>query len=396
MQLQAYIWLIWVFTSLSLVRIYLFVVCHTKEFIAKPARTRFNTPKIIFQITTKGKIPIVQDTINRIHLVCEEINYSKYEICVVTDAQETFRDCRTIVVPQKYSCNAAFKGRALQYAVEIRKQENDTSPDTYIYHLDDESLINKQTICSVLTFLEDSPTPVSEGLIIYPIEKNEKIKITNLLDTLRPFCCFECVDFMAKGNPAYIHGSNLLVKADFEEQVGWDTGKTIAEDSLFAVTIQKKFGGKSFGWHGGVIEEKSPYTIADFVKQRKRWFGGIVQNLKFLSPRQRLVNVSRMLLWSSGLFSGLVSVLVLVIPQEIPYFLRIGFLFCTALWFASYQIGAFLNGKYLTLGRRVKFHVLTLFAAPLLGLVECSIPFLYAVSKPRTFEVIKKSEDIRQ
>lgn len=391
MEIQAYIWVIWIFTSLSLARLYFYVARHMREFIAKPAQTRFNTPKLIFQITTKGKIPIVQQTINQIHNVCQKIGYNRYEIWVVTDAQEEFQKCRTIVVPPTYSCNAAFKGRALQYAVELRQGEAVDNKDLFIYHFDDESLMTQQTICSVLTFLEHNPSPISEGLITYPLGKNEKIKVTNLLDTLRPFCCFECVDFMKKGNPVYIHGSNLLVRADFEQQVGWDSGKTMAEDSLFAVAAKNKFGSKSFGWHGGVIEEKSPSNLRDFVKQRKRWFSGMVQNLKFLSTKDRLVNILRALLWSSGLLSGLASILVLIVPQQIPYFLKIAFLFGTALWLLSYQMGAFLNGKYLVFSKRIKFHFLTLIAAPILGLIECSIPVLYLINRPTTFEVIKKS-----
>ncbi len=167
----------------------------------KAHQDEFGTPRIIFQLTTKGNIPIVQETINRIHSVCQQIKYSKYETWVVTDMPEEFQQCRTITVPEAYSCNAAFKGRALQYAVEVRKQEKKNTEDIYIFHLDDESLITKQTMYSVLTFLEENPSPISEGLIIYPLDEKEKIKITNLLDTLRPFCCFECVDFMTQRKP---------------------------------------------------------------------------------------------------------------------------------------------------------------------------------------------------
>jgi len=68
--------------------------------MAKPVKERFGTPKIIFQVTTKGNIGIVQDTVNRVNSVCSEIDYKKYEVWVVTDAQESFEGCRTIVVPK--------------------------------------------------------------------------------------------------------------------------------------------------------------------------------------------------------------------------------------------------------------------------------------------------------
>jgi len=68
--------------------------------------------------------------------------------------------------PQSYCCNAIHKGRALQYAVEVRKMEKQNGKDTYIFHLDDESQITKQTLCSILSYIEDNPKPISEGLII--------------------------------------------------------------------------------------------------------------------------------------------------------------------------------------------------------------------------------------
>ena len=387
---ENYVWVIWILSSLALVRLYICVFSHKSKLIAKPSRERFGTPRILFQVTTKGNIPIVQETVDRINSVCRDIGYQKYEVWVVTDAQERFKNCRTITVPSEYSCNAIHKGRALQYAAEIRKEEKKNTEDIYVFHLDDESLITKQTLCSVLTFLEDNPSPISEGLITYPLQKNEKFKITHLIDTLRPFCCFECLDFMHKGNPAYIHGSNLLIRSDVEEEVSWENGKTIAEDTLFAVSAKTKCGSGSFGWHGGVIEEKSPLSIRDLVKQRKRWFYGLIQNLKFIPLKERIVQGSRALLWSLGFYSGVVSIIALVIPQDMNYFIRSAFLITTVLWLLSYQIGGFFNGKYLPLKRRLLFHSLILVFSFFLGLIECATPILALISRPKTFEIIKK------
>lgn len=413
---ENYVWVIWIVSSLALVRLYICVFSHKTRLIANPAREKFGTPRILFQVTTKGNIPIVQETVDRINSVCREIGYQKYEVWVVTDAQERFKDCRTMSVPLDYNCNAIYKGRALQYAAEIRKKEKKNTEDIYVFHLDDESLITKQTLCSVLTFLEDNPSPISEGLIIYPVQKNEKFRITHLIDTLRPFCCFECLDFMHKGNPAYIHGSNLLIRSDVEEEVSWENGKTIAEDTLFAVSARTKCGSSSFGWHGGVIEEKSPLSLRDLVKQRKRWFYGLIQNLKFIPLKERIVQGSRALLWSLGFYSGVVSIIALSIPQnmglgydrdylikptflipqymglghDLDYFIKTAFLITTVLWLLSYQIGGFFNGKYLPLRRRLLFHSLILVFSFFLGLIECATPILALISRPKTFELVKK------
>jgi len=389
-----YLWIVWIVSSLALVRAYVFVFTYRSKIIAKPSRTKFNTPTVIFQITTKGNISVVQETINRVHAICQLIDYKKYQVWVVTDAQESFANSRTIVVPASFTCNAIHKGRALQYAVEVRKNEGLNTKDNYVFHLDDESLITKDTLCNILSFLESSPTPLSEGLITYPLNETQRITATNLLDSLRPFCCFECLHFMDNGHPAYMHGSNLLARSDVEEQVGWDNGKTIAEDSLFAVIARKKFGKDIFGWHGGVIEEKSPVTLSDFAKQRQRWFYGLIQNLKYFSLKEKVSQSLRATIWSLGFFSGMVAIITLFpitqITQYIPFPIRIAFVITTILWVCSYQIGAFLNGKYLHLRKRVWFHFLVLTTSFFLGLIESATPLIALVKRPKTFEVVKK------
>ncbi|MGA3059792.1 MAG: glycosyltransferase family 2 protein [Candidatus Bathyarchaeia archaeon] len=363
--------------------------------MAKPVKEKFGTPKILFQVTTKGNIGIVQDTIDRINVVCKEIGYTKCDIWAVTDAQEKFEGCRTLIVPQNYSCNAVHKARALQYAVEIRRKEQLTSKDVYIFHLDDESLITKQTLCSILSYLEGNPKPISEGLIVYPVREKEDIKISNLMDTLRPFCCFECVKLMIRGNPAYIHGSNLLVRSDIEEEVSWEHGKTMAEDSLFAIKARIKYGPEAFGWHGGVIEEKSPLNLKDLFKQRRRWFYGLIQNFKYFCFKERIRQSVRALIWVSGLISGINSIFAFFYPQAIPLsfhlpLLRIFFSTTSLMWLFSYQIGAFLNGKYLPLKKRISFHFLALISSIVIGLLECSTPIIAIIRRPKTFEVIQK------
>ncbi|MGD0643491.1 MAG: glycosyltransferase family 2 protein [Candidatus Bathyarchaeia archaeon] len=378
------------------IRFYIYLFAHHSKLLARPVKEKFGTPKIIFQVTTKGNIGIVQDTIDRVNDICKEISYTKYELWAVTDVQEKFEGCRTIIVPTDYSCNAIHKGRALQYATEIRSKEKLTSKEIYVFHLDDESLITKQTLCSILSYLEgDDPKPISEGLIIYPVQEKEEIKISNLMDTLRPFCCFECMELMQKGNPAYIHGSNLLVRSDVEEEVGWESGKTLAEDTLFAINARIKYGPNIFGWHGGVIEEKSPLSLKDVFKQRRRWFYGLIQNLKYFHWKEKIRQSVRALIWTSGLISGIISIIAFFIPQSIPLsfhmpLLRIFFVITSLMWLFAYQIGAFLNGKYLPLKKRISFHFLALISSIVIGLLECVTPIISLIKKPKTFEVIKK------
>src|SRR4030066_2411946 len=98
MGLGNYVWVIWILSSLALVRLYICVFSHKSKLIAKPSRERFGTPRILFQVTTKGNIPIVKETVDGINYVCRDIGYQKNEVWVVTDVQERFKNARTITV----------------------------------------------------------------------------------------------------------------------------------------------------------------------------------------------------------------------------------------------------------------------------------------------------------
>lgn len=73
-----------------------------------------------------------------------------------------------------------------------------------------------------------------------------------------------------------------------------------------------------------------------------------------------------------------------------PFGLRIFFTITSVMWLLSYQVGAYFNGKYLPLRRRMSFHFLALLSAVLVGMLECLTPVISLLSKPKTFEVISK------
>jgi len=97
----------------------------------------------------------------------------------------------------------------------------------------------------------------------------------------------------------------------------------LAEDTLFAINAKVKYGPNIFGWHGGVVEEKSPLSVSDLVKQRRRWFYGLIQNMKYFSRAEKGRQIIRVLIWTSGLVSGVVSVIAFFVPQQMPEVLRV-------------------------------------------------------------------------
>ena len=49
---------------------------------------------------------------------------------------------------------------------------------------------------------------------------------------------------------------------------------SITEDAYFAVKASGM--GYTFDWIEGEILEKSPYSLLDFLKQRRRWVQGLI------------------------------------------------------------------------------------------------------------------------
>lgn len=70
-------------------------------------------------------------------------------------------------------------------------------------------------------------------------------------------------------------GSYVVTRAGVERKVTYDHGMagSIAEDSYFAMIAYRD--GYTFNFIEGEMWEKSPFTIWDFLQQRKRWMQGI-------------------------------------------------------------------------------------------------------------------------
>jgi beta-1,4-mannosyltransferase len=91
--------------------------------------------------------------------------------------------------------------------------------------------------------------------------------------------------------PTNMHGSNLLVRADIEDSVGWDfKGIRASEDQRFGYEVWRKIGSV-FGWHGGLLEEQPPFTVSDWISQRRRWLIGNIANARVVKlPWRKKVN----------------------------------------------------------------------------------------------------------
>ncbi|MCD6037514.1 MAG: putative glycosyl transferase, group 2 family, partial [Nitrososphaeraceae archaeon] len=293
----------------------------------------------------------------------------------------------------------------------------------WIFHMDDESYVTSQTIMSLLKFIRKGNAIASEGPIFYPLKFESANRLTAIAESIRPFTCYDCVSQMTNPPPLHMHGSNLLVRSDIEDSIGWNFGPTLAEDQIFGYKIYEKYGPKSMGWHGGMLLEQPPLNIKDHFMQRRRWVLGSLQNMVRFPLIHKFKLMFKLVTYFMGFVSGVVSTifyfyayipkLLFVLSISISEFnldiiswfdivmktfsseatmnasinsspldpiIGLILLFPYTLWLFSYQLGLFLNLRYskISLIKRVALHLQTLLLSVIIGLLE-TFPAFYAM-----------------
>lgn len=281
-------------------------------------------PFICIRVVTRGDFPdLVNTNVMRNMKTCLDTGIENFVIEVVTDKPVNIpkhRRIREIVVPQEYKSKsgAMFKARALQYCLE--DSVNKLNPTDWIVHLDEETIVTENSVRGISNFVSDGKFAFGQGLITYA---NESVVnwMTTLADTQRVSDDMGKNRFQLKTfhKPLYswkgsfvvtqvsgnLHCFNHYFLAIFhsqfhaEKDVSFDNGPdgSIAEDCFFAMKAYHK--GYSFDWIEGEMYEKSPFTVLDFMKQRKRWLQGIylVVNSKDIPLRYKFfVSISHYVL----------------------------------------------------------------------------------------------------
>lgn len=241
-------------------------------------------PHLCFRVVTRGSYPeLVQGNVHKNFLTCIESGLMNFSIEVVTDQDIYITNrpqdgrIRQLIVPKYYktSTGAMFKARALQYALE--PGISPVSSGDYIVHLDEETIITRNAVNGISNFALDGKYAFGQGLITYA-----NLDVINILTTLAD--SYRVAEDMGKirFQLAALHspifgwkGSFVVSKYEAESDVTYDHGPdgSIAEDCYFSMVAITK--GYKFDFIQGEMREKSPFTIIDFLKQRRRWVQGI-------------------------------------------------------------------------------------------------------------------------
>ncbi|HIP90465.1 MAG TPA: hypothetical protein EYH22_02840 [Candidatus Nanopusillus sp.] len=393
-----------------------FLKYNSKEAIVLERRVQKEDYKVILQITTRGfNTDAIERSVRSI-LYWAPKYLKDYEIWIVTEDDvdkkfferlkelndEAKKKIRTIYVPRSYKTpnNTKYKARALNYALELRLREKYNLKKTWIYAMDEESIVGEDTIIGIIDFIENKSKNgklIGQGLIVYSNFWGKNI-LTSLEDSIRTGDDISRFRFQAEYGEVIVgaHGSHSLYRADLEAKIGWDFGEVRAEDALFGVLANKYFP-KPYGWLKGKLYEQSPFSVIDFLKQRRRWFWGkldILLNRKDIDLKYKALFAIGLISWLSALPSQIITYVNLLHPTPSPNLLAAGlFGFNLGTLIYIYWIGCKLNLQPIEKDS-IWIKTLNILAIPVISITEGLAPWYalltYRNSKKMAFEVIKK------
>jgi len=240
--------------------------------------TRGNNPELVAR-NTKEAWSVLHDCLPERH----------FQLEVVTDepmalAQGSPFPVAEILVPDDYQTRngARFKARALEYAVH----QSAATADDWIVHLDEETRFDRVTVREILRHITENNqdkahSVVGQGPVIYgcpPADGSVVNWFTTLGDSFRVADDFGKFRLQYHFGEAWLgmHGSFVVCPNRLEQSIGFDHGLagSITEDAYFALLASAQ--GAKFKWINAFMYEQSPFTIPDVVKQRSRWFGGLL------------------------------------------------------------------------------------------------------------------------
>ena len=309
-------------------------------------------------------------------------------------------DMHYIRVPHDYATpsGTAAKARALHYALQ-------TSPlghRSWIVHMDEESRPTRSGIIGIAAMIreEEEINPlcprIGQGTITYH-RGWKKHPFFTLSDCIRTGSDKGRLYLSMKvGVPLFgLHGSFIVVRNDVAKSMGFDIGArgSLTEDAWWGTLAMDR--GFRCRWVEGHIAEQCTHRVSDFIKQRRRWFSGLVRTSLSApaSLRWRAVLIVSMLAWGSAPFAWIYTIGHLIDGGYINPVVRALANFGLAVYIATTLIGLQLNMRehgMPGIGQKVRWALIWLVCLPVFSLME-SAAVAFAIVRPaKTFHVVGK------
>lgn len=365
---------------------------------------------VCYRIVTAGlNIGVVISTVNRCIKEMEKNSLFPYVVEVVIDHGdnihylfEQFKDNPHVIVLEvpdnfKTENNSRFKARALHYALFHSKIPD----DAWIVHLDEETQPTSSAIKGITKAIREEELSgefrVGQGGILYHREWKEHPFLT-LADNVRTGDDFARFYFQHRvGITLFgLHGSFILVRNSVEKSTeGFDFGPKgdITEDAFWALIGMSK--GVRCRWVEGYLEEQSTMSLIDFLKQRRRWFQGLMLSGLFAPAafRWRVYLLCNTLIWSLAPFGMLYTFFHMFYGFAISPIIIFLANYSLATFYVLYLIGLKANldeHGIKNIWLRLYWTFMQIILLPIFSFME-SCGVLWAIVKPgKGFHVVKK------
>lgn len=264
---------------------------------------------VVWRIVSRGiNVEALTATILRCRAESRATPLFRYVIEVVTDTSHDglpvpASDLAYIRVPADYTTpgRTRNKARALEYALQF----SPVPDDAWIVHLDEETQPTPSGIRGIARMIAEEERNgrlrIGQGTIVYHRDWRAHPFFT-LSDCIRTGSDLGRLYLsMRAGVPLFgLHGSFIVVRNDVEKGVGFDVGPhgSITEDAFWGCAQMQ--AGRRCRWVDGYLEEQCTQSIPDFLKQRRRWFNGLVKVALFapVQLRWRIVIGLSMAAWA--------------------------------------------------------------------------------------------------
>ncbi|MBD3270259.1 glycosyltransferase [Candidatus Peregrinibacteria bacterium] len=346
------------------------------------------------KVTVKNKKIHLKDLFKNVEV--EAITDKKLPKITFPKSLKNITHFETLVPKNYHTQNSTkYKARSLHYSTTV----NLCAPNIWVLRLDEESKINTDTIKGIIEFLQNRQDTeiIAQGEILYnAYQYANKITIT-AADAIRTGDDLGRFRLQYKMHKNFfgMHGSFILIRSDIEKKYGYDYGlnSSITEDAYLALKIIDN--GWKFGWLNGNIQEQSPYSFSDFIKQRKRWFVGLtyVVRDKRIHLKHRLTLMLSRIMWAVSWTAFLITVLNIIFPSETNIWIaQIGGLIFS-IYILIYLLGTARNlqGKKLGTLARSYMYILTIICIPLSTMLEAIGVISGMINSTQKFEIVKKN-----
>jgi beta-1,4-mannosyltransferase len=359
---------------------------------------------VVWRIVSRGvNKEALTATILRCRKESRKLPLFRYMIEVIIDTSgdglpREAPDLHYFLVPKSYQTSNATKAKAR--ALNFALYASPLAEDGWIVHLDEETHPTPSGIRGIAQAISEEEASgqlrIGQGMITYHRDWKHHPLFT-LSDCIRTGSDVGRTFLsMRIGAPLFgMHGSFIVVRNDVEKRVGFDLGQkgSVTEDAWWGY-LQMDAGSRC-RWVDGVLEEQCTQSVKDFLKQRRRWFSGLVSTALHSPARLqwRLMLGINMLAWALAPFAWGYTIAHFVTGGYVDPVVRALANGSFAVYVVTTLVGLRVNMTEHGIRNplhRIGWCLTWLACMPVFSLLE-SVSVAYAIASPaRGFHVVKK------